>query len=62
MSLANSFGCLRLGGAYAEGRGVELSYSKANTLFEKACELGDGFGCFILGAAYAEGQGVKQST
>jgi len=46
--------CLGLGLAYEVGAGVKQSYSKANALYEKACNLGDAMGCFNLGVLICE--------
>ncbi len=40
---------------------VRQSYTRANELFKKACELKLGNGCFNLGVNYENGYGVQKS-
>lgn len=48
----------KLGDRYARGDGVPQDWARANSLFERSCELGERLACAELAASFAIGRGV----
>ena len=56
----NAKSCFLLGEFYRTRMGVEIDYSKAVLLYEKACALGYAQACTNLGVLYDEGDKIPQ--
>ncbi|MFC2967554.1 tetratricopeptide repeat protein [Acidimangrovimonas pyrenivorans] len=51
----DAVGCVNLGAAYADGKGVRRDVAKAVTLLRKSCNAGSALGCNNLGSAFTHG-------
>ncbi len=56
-----TFGCLELGRAYEEGRGVTKDPSMSPSLFSRACDAGLTEGCLELGRLHETGVAVPEN-